>query len=362
MIVGIPKEIKPQEHRVALTPAGAHRLVQAGHGVLVQEGAGMGSGFSDQDYTQAGARLAPTPQQVFAQAELVVKVKEPLPQEVAMLRPQQWLFTYLHLAPQPQLTRGLMASGATAVAYETVQRADGTLPLLVPMSEVAGRMAIQVGAWALEKHAGGRGVLLGGIPGVRPGKVVIIGGGVVGTHAAQMAVGLGADVVLMDIRPERLAALDLAFHGRLKTLVSNAYTLAEELAQADLVVGAVLVTGAETPHLVSRAMVAAMQPGSVIVDVDIDQGGCVETSRPTTHDHPTFVEEGVVHYGVTNMPGAVARTSTFGLTNATLPYILALASGGQDALAQDPALAAGVNVRDGRVVHPAVARAMGLTP
>ena len=362
MIVGCPKEIKPQEYRVALTPAGVHALAAKGHRVLIQSGAGEGSGFSDESYREAGARIPEEAGEVFDQADLILKVKEPLDIEIRQLRRGKILFTYLHLAPNLDLTRGLLESGVSALAYETVQLADGRLPLLVPMSEVAGRMAIQVGANALEKHMGGRGVLLGGIPGVRPGRVVILGGGVVGTNAAQMAVGLGADVLLLDINPRRLADLDLAFHGRLKTLVSTPYAIAEEVREADLLVGAVLITGAETPHLVSRRMVQTMKPGAVIVDVDIDQGGSVETSRPTTHDHPTYVEEGVVHYGVANMPGAVARTSTFGLTNATLPYILALADQGLKAALKDPALSGGVNIHQGAIIHPAVAQAMGVPP
>jgi alanine dehydrogenase len=362
MIVGVPREIKPQEHRVALTPAGAHALAGKGHRVQVERGAGLGAGFADQDYFRAGAEIAPDAAAVFRQAELVLKVKEPLEPEFALLREGQILFTYLHIAPDPKLGQALLRAGVTAIAYETVQLPNGALPLLVPMSEVAGRMAIQVGAWALEKHVGGRGVLLGGIPGVRPGRVAIIGGGVVGTHAAQMAVGIGADVVMLDINIPHLAQLDLAFHGRLKTIASNPHTLAEEVTQADLVIGAVLIAGAETPHLVTREMVRAMKPGSVIVDVDIDQGGCVETSRPTTHQNPTYVAEGVVHYCVTNMPGAVARTSTFGLTNATLPYVIRLADKGLEALRDDAALALGLNMHRGAVIHPAVARAMGCAP
>jgi alanine dehydrogenase len=360
VIVGVPKEIKAQEHRVALTPAGAHALGSKGHRVLVQQGAGVGAGFADADYTAAGAELVPAAEEVFRRGELVLKVKEPLEPEYGWLRAGQILFTYLHIAPDPRLGRALRDSGVTAVAYETVQTADGRLPLLVPMSEVAGRMAIQVGAWALEKHVGGRGVLLSGIPGVRPGRVVIVGGGVVGSNAAQMAVGVGADVVLLDIDLPHLARLDLAFQGRLKTLASNPHTIAEEVAHADLVIGAVLITGAETPHLVTRQMLRAMKPGSVIVDVDIDQGGCVETSHPTTHEQPTYVEEGVVHYCVANMPGAVARTSTFGLTNATLPYAIRLANGGLEALRRDPALALGLNIHRGKVIHPAVAKALGV--
>ncbi len=360
MIVGVPKEIKPQENRVALTPAGAHALCQKGHRVLVQCGAGRGSGFDDDGYAAAGAELIPEAGEVFREAGLVLKVKEPQETEYGFLREGQILFTYLHIAPVPRLGEALRESGVTAVAYETVQLPNGTLPLLVPMSEVAGRMAIQVGAYALEKHVGGRGVLLGGIPGVRPAKVVIIGGGIVGTNAAQMAVGIGSDVVLLDIDLPHLAALDLTFQSRLKTVASNPHTLRDEVTGADLVIGAVLITGAETPHLVTREMVAAMKPGAVIVDVDIDQGGCVETSRPTTHEKPTYIEEGVVHYCVANMPGAVARTSTFGLTNATLPYAIRLADGGLEAMRKHPALMHGLNIHRGRVTHPAVAEALGV--
>jgi alanine dehydrogenase len=360
VIVGVPKETKPQEHRVALTPSGTHAFVGKGHRVLMQQGAGAGAGFPDEDYVRAGAEIVPAAEEVFRRGELILKVKEPLEPEYGWLRAGQILFTYLHIAPDPRLGRALIESGVTAVAYETVQLPDGKLPLLVPMSEVAGRMAIQVGAWALEKHVGGRGVLLAGIPGVRPARVAIVGGGVVGTNAAQMAVGLGADVVLLDINIPHLAQLDLAFHGRLRTIASNPHTLEEEVTHADLVIGAVLITGAETPHLVTRQMVRAMKPGSAIVDVDIDQGGCVETSRPTTHANPTYIEEGVVHYCVTNMPGAVARTSTFGLTNATLPYALRLADGGLEAIRRDPALGHGLNIHRGKVIHPAVARAMGV--
>jgi len=360
MNIGIPKEIKPQEERVAITPAGAHTLVLAGHRVLIERSAGVGAGFQDADYARAGAEIVPDAAAVFGQARLILKVKEPQPPELALLTAEHLLFTYLHLAPEPELTRALMEIGLSAIAYETVQLPGGVLPLLLPMSEVAGRMSIQVGAHALERHKGGRGVLLGGVPGVKPGRVVIVGGGTVGTNAAQMAVGLGADVTLLDNRIVRLAELDLAFQGRLKTRLSTPYGIAGELEGADLVVGAVLVAGALTPHLITREMVRAMKPGAVVVDVAIDQGGCAETSRATTHEHPTFVEEGVVHYCVANMPGAVARTATLGLTNATLPYALRLADAGLDALRDDPALAAGLNVHRGHVVHPAVAAAQGL--
>ena len=362
MLIGVPKEVKPQENRVALTPAGAHALCAAGHRVLIQRSAGEGSGFADEAYREVGAELAAGAEEVWGQAGLILKVKEPVPEEYPLLPAGRILFTFLHLAADPAQTEALLASGATAIAYETVQLPGGALPLLAPMSEVAGRMSIQVGAWALEKHNGGRGVLIGGIPGVRPARVVILGGGSVGANAAQMAVGLGGDVALLDINAERLGQLDLAFQGRLKTIVSTPYALAGELREADLVVGAVLLPGARAPHLVTREHLRTMRPGAVIVDVAIDQGGCVETSRPTTHDDPTFVEEGVVHYCVTNMPGAVARTSTMGLTNATLPYALRLAEHGLGALERDSALAAGLNVHAGKIRHPAVAEAMGVKP
>ncbi|MBI3992470.1 MAG: alanine dehydrogenase [Candidatus Lambdaproteobacteria bacterium] len=360
MDIGIPKEIKAQENRVALTPAGAHSLAAHGHRVWVQAGAGQGSGFDDDAYRAVGAELLPDAPAVFRAAQLILKVKEPLPEEWPLLRADHLLFTYLHLAPAPELTRALCEIGLTAVAYETVQDHQGRLPLLVPMSEVAGRMSIQVGALSLENHMGGRGVLLGGIPGVRPARVVILGGGAVGANAARVAVGMGADVVLLDVNMNTLTRLDEQYAGRLKTLASTPFAVREEVRNADLVVGAVLVTGARAPHLVTREMLREMKRGAVIVDVAIDQGGCTETSRPTTHDRPTYIEEGVVHYCVTNMPGAVARTSTVGLTNVTLPYALKLAEGGLRALAADPALGSGLNLHRGHIVHPAVAEAMGV--
>ncbi|HKI97152.1 MAG TPA: alanine dehydrogenase [bacterium] len=360
MIVGVPKEIKPDEHRVALVPGGAQTLVQRGHEVLVQAGAGRDSGFPDDAYAAAGAQIVPEAAAVYERAGLILKVKEPLEGEYGLLHERHLLFTYLHLAPNPPLTQALMRCGCTAIAYETVALRDGTLPLLVPMSEVAGRMSVQVGAHALEIQKGGRGVLLAGIPGVRPGRVLILGGGVVGSHAAQMAVGLGADVVLMDIRADVMGRLDQHYRGRLKTVFSAAHAIEEEIAQADMVIGAVLVAGARAPRLVTREHLRIMQRGSVIVDVAIDQGGCCETSRPTTHHDPTYVEDGVVHYCVANIPGAVARTSTLGLTNATLPYTLKLADHGLEALRDDPALAAGLNVLGGKIRHPSVAEALGL--
>ncbi len=358
MIVGIPKEIKPQENRVALVPGGAQALVRAGHRVVVETGAGGNSGFPDERYRAAGAEIAPTAQAVFEAAELIVKVKEPQPAESRYLQPRHIVFCYLHLAAEPALSHALVASGCTAIAYETIQAPGGGLPLLVPMSQVAGRMSIQVGADVLLRHHGGRGVLLSGIPGVLPAKVVILGAGIVGSNAAQIAVGLGADVVVLDLNAHVLAHLDQVYRGRLKTLVSGPHAVAEEVRGADLVIGAVLVTGAKAPRLVTREMVRAMPTGAVIVDVSIDQGGCVETSRPTTHADPTYIEEGVVHYCVTNMPGAVARTSTLGLTNATLPYVLRLADGGLKALTTDAGFAAGLNVQSGKIRHPAVALAL----
>ena len=360
MRVGVPKEVKNREFRVGLTPAGTRELVARGHAVLVETGAGAGVGLTDDAYRAAGAEIADAPTEVFARSALVVKVKEPQPDEIARLRPDQVLFTYLHLAPDPAQARGLMASGCTAIAYETVTSARGGLPLLAPMSEVAGRMSVQVGAHCLEKRQGGAGVLLGGVPGVAPAVVVILGGGVSGTNAAQMAVGMGAQVAMLDRDLGRLVELDAMFHGRVTTLFSTAEAVERWVLQADLVIGAVLVPGATAPKLVSRALVARMRPGSVLVDIAIDQGGCFETSHPTTHEDPTFEVDGVVHYCVANMPGGVARTSTLALTNATLPYVLALADHGADlAMENDRHLAAGLNVRAGRITHPAVAQALG---
>jgi alanine dehydrogenase len=361
MRIGVPKEIKTHEYRAGLTPPSVRELVAHGHEVLVQSGTGAGIGSDDAQYAAAGARVVASAQEVFAQAELVVKVKEPQPQEIAMLRRGQLLFTYLHLAPDRAQTQGLLASGCTAIAYETITDAQGRLPLLAPMSEVAGRMAVQVGAVALQKAQGGRGVLLGGVPGVAPGHVVVLGGGVVGTHAAKMAVGLGAEVTVLDRSLPRLRELDDLFGGRVRLLFASAHEVEEAALAADLVVGAVLVPGAAAPRLLSRAQVARMRPGSVIVDVAIDQGGCFETSRPTTHADPTFVVDGVVHYCVANMPGAVARTSTWALNNATLPFTLALAGKGwRRACADDPHLRNGLNVHDGRITCEPVARSLDL--
>ncbi|MBP1806617.1 alanine dehydrogenase [Rubellimicrobium aerolatum] len=361
MLIGCPKEIKPQEFRVGLTPHAAREAVAHGHEVVVERGAGVGSGFADADYVAAGARVVDGAEEVFATAELIVKVKEPQAAERRRLREGQVLFTYLHLAPDPEQARDLMESGATCIAYETVTDARGGLPLLAPMSEVAGRLAPQVGAWTLQKANGGRGVLLGGIPGVRPARVVIVGGGVVGTAAARVAVGMGANVTVLDRSLARLSYLDDIFMGRLTTQYSSGGALAELLPTADLVIGAVLIPGAQAPKLVRRADLGTMLPGAAIVDVAIDQGGCFETSRATTHEDPIYEVDGVLHYCVANMPGAVARTSTLGLGNATLPFLLALADKGwSGALAADPHLRGGLNVHAGRIAHRAVAEALGL--
>jgi alanine dehydrogenase len=357
--IGVPKEVKVHEYRVGLVPASVRELIHDGHAVLVQSGAGAGIGFTDEAYAAAGATILPDAGAVFAEAELIVKVKEPQPAEWAMLRPGQVLFTYLHLAPDPDQAKALMASGATAIAYETVTDAAGGLPLLAPMSEVAGRMAVQVGARCLEKEAGGAGILLSGVPGVRPGRVCIIGGGVVGSNAARIAVGMRARVTVLDKNVSRLDALDQEFNGAVATVYATMDAIEREVLRADLVIGAVLVPGAAAPKLVTRATVARMKPGSVLVDVAIDQGGCCETSRPTTHAEPTYVVDGIVHYCVTNMPGAVARTSAAALNNATLPFVLALAGKGwRRAMDEDPHLLAGLNVHAGRITHPAVAAAL----
>jgi alanine dehydrogenase len=361
MKIGVPKEIKVHEYRVGLVPAGVRELVDAGHQVLVQSGAGAGIGFGDAHYQAAGASIATRAEEVFAGSELIVKVKEPQLAECKQLSAGQVLFTYLHLAADRGQAEALMSSGATAIAYETVTAADGSLPLLTPMSEVAGRMSVQVGANCLQKANGGFGVLLGGVPGVPPAKVLILGGGVSGTHAAEMAVGLRADVTIVDRSVKRLRELSSMFGSQLKTVYSTAHAIEELIKEADLVIGAVLIAGAAAPKLVSRAMVRTMKPGAVLVDISIDQGGCFETSRPTTHAEPTFVFDAVIHYCVTNMPGAVPRTSTFALTNATLPYVKALADHGwQRALRDDPGFARGLNVHAGHLTHEAVAKALGL--
>jgi alanine dehydrogenase len=361
MKIGVPKEIKTLEFRVGLVPPVVHQLCAHGHQVFVESGAGLGIGQSDQDYEKAGAAILADAGAVFEAADMIVKVKEPQAVEIARLKPRHVLFTYLHLAPDPEQARGLMQSGATCIAYETIVDAGGHLPLLAPMSQVAGRMAAQLGADLLLKPAGGRGMLIGGVPGVAPAKVVILGGGVSGSHAAQMAVGLGADVTLLDIAPARLAELDAQFGGRLKTVFSTPHAVAEAVADADLVIGCVLLPGGAAPKLVTRDHLKRMRKGSVLVDVAIDQGGCFETSRPTTHADPTFEVEGVIHYCVANMPGAAPLTSTYALNAATAPYVYALANKGADAaLAADPGFALGVNVRAGRITHPAVAAALKL--
>jgi len=358
--IGLPREIKSDENRVALTPGGVQTLVRDGHEISVEVGAGLGSGFDDEQYRAAGARLV-SAEEAWA-ADLVIKVKEPLEEEYRYFRPEQILFTYLHLAPVPTLTAALVERGVTAVAYETVQLPDGSLPLLTPMSEVAGRMAPQLGAQFLEKPYGGRGILLGGVAGVLPGRVTVVGGGIVGTNAARIAMGLGAEVTILDINADRLRHLDDVFQGRLHTLMSNDYNIAEAVAECDLLVGAVLIPGARAPHLVTEEMVQAMRPGSVIIDVAIDQGGSIATiDRVTTHSHPTYEKYGVIHYAVANMPGAVPRTSTLALTQVTLPYARELAGRGvSQAMAEDARLRHGLNVYRGKITHEAVARAHGL--
>jgi alanine dehydrogenase len=359
--IGVPTEIKPDEYRVSLTPAGVRELVEHDHEVIVQAGAGAGSTISDDEYEAQGARIVPDAQAVFDQAELILGVKEPQPDEVSMLKPHHTLFTYLHLAPAPELTRGLCESGATCIAYETVEDSRGRLPLLAPMSEVAGKIATQAGAFFLEKPMGGRGVLLGGVPGVAAATVMIIGGGVVGQNAAFIAIGMEAEVYVFDRNIDRLRELDVAFGGRASTIYSSTLAVEEMLPQADLVIGAVLVHGARAPYVVRREQLGLMRERAVLVDVSIDQGGCFETSRPTTHSDPVYEVDGITHYCVTNMPGAVPVTSTFALTNATLPYVLSLADNGvEEALAKDPGLRPGVNVANGRVTHPAVAEGTGM--
>lgn len=362
MIIGIPKEIKNMENRVGLTPAGAQELIRHGHTVLVETKAGSGSGFDDSDYKSTGAKIVDTAADVWA-AEMVYKVKEPLEPEYGYFRDDLLLFTYLHLAAEGPLTEALVADKVTSIAYETVQQDSGALPLLTPMSEVAGRMAVQIGVRYLEKSNGGKGILLGGVPGVASGQVTIVGGGVVGLNAAKMAVGLGAKVTMLDINADRLRGLDDMFNGRVETLMSNAHNLEESVARADLLVGAVLVAGARAPKLVSEAMVKQMRPGSVIVDVAIDQGGCVETvDRVTSHAEPTYEKYGVIHYSVGNMPGAVPRTSTMALANVTLPYAVRLANLGVEAASKtDPTLLRGINTLGGYVTHKGVADAFGQT-
>lgn len=361
MRIGVPREIKTDEHRIGLTPAGARELVDRGHSVLVESEGGSAVGFDDDQYREAGAQVLPQAGTLFEQADLIVKVKEPQSSELALLRPGQLLFTYLHLAPEPELTEALMASGASCIAYETVTDSAGRLPLLAPMSEVAGRLATQAGAHHLERHQGGRGILLGGIPGVAPAQVTIVGGGVVGTQAARMALGLGARVTLLDKSLPRLRELDDLFGGRAVCEYSTKESMERLLPQTDLLIGAVLVAGDAAPKLLSAEQVALMAPGSVLVDVAIDQGGCFATSRATTHREPTYTAQGVVHYCVANIPSAAARTATVGLTNATLPYIQRLAEQGLAALNGHPGFRAGLNVHDGQVMHSAVANAQGRT-
>jgi alanine dehydrogenase len=361
MRIGVPTEIKADEYRVAVTPAGVRELIEHGHQVLVQAGAGEGSAITDADYEAQGATIAPDAAAVFGEAEMILHVKELQPSEIEMLRPGQLLFTYLHLAPDPEQTRGLCGAGVTAVAYETVEDARGRLPLLAPMSEVAGKIATQAGAFMLEKPMGGRGILLGGVPGVAAANVMVIGGGVVGMNAAFIAIGMEADVFVYDRSLDRLRELEVDFGGRCSTVYSTTLAIEEMLPRADLVIGAVLVHGARAPYVVRREQLALMKPGAVLVDVAIDQGGCFETSRPTTHREPTFEVDGITHYCVTNMPGAVPITSTHALTNATLPYALALADHGiAEAIRRDPGLRLGVNVAGGKVTHPAVAEGVGM--
>jgi alanine dehydrogenase len=362
MRIGVPSEVKTDEYRVAITPAGVRELTSRGHEVLVQEHAGVGSAMSDDQFRAQGARIVPDADGVFGEAELVLKVKEPQPEEVGRLRRGQTLFTYLHLAAEPQLARGLMDSGATCIAYETVEDANGHLPLLAPMSEVAGKLATQAGAFMLEKPLGGRGILLGGVPGVAAATVLVIGGGVVGMNAAFIAIGMQADVFVFDRSIDRLRELEVAFAGRASTVYSSALAIEELLPAADLVIGAVLVHGGRAPHVISRAQLQLMKRNAVLVDVSIDQGGCFETSRPTTHSHPTYEVDGITHYCVTNMPGAVPITSTYALTNATLPYVIELAERGvEDAFERSPGLRMGLNVQAGQITHPAVAEALGLS-
>jgi alanine dehydrogenase len=361
MIVGVPKEIKVREYRVGLVPAGVKQLTDRGHKVLVEKDAGVGSGLSDELYVQAGAEIVGDADTVWGKSDMIIKVKEPIEPEYPRMREDQILYTFLHLAAVPELAQELAKRGVASVAYETIELDDGTLPALKPMSAVAGRMSVQAGAAFQEKERGGKGSLLGGVPGVRPGKVVIIGGGVVGINAAKMAMGLGARVALLDVDNERLEYLDDVFFGKILTVYSDPHTIAQQVKAADLLVGAVLIAGARAPNLVTREMISTMEPGTVIVDVSVDQGGCIETTRPTTHDDPTYEVDGVVHYGVTNMPGAVPNTSTFALNNATVPYMLKIVDLGLEKAARaDPALAKGINSYKGCIPHEAVATAVNM--
>ncbi len=361
MIVGVPSEVKNRENRVAAVPGGVEVLTQAGHKVLVQKNAGVGAGIPDEKYIDAGATIIDSADDVWKQAEMIVKVKEPIAEEYHRMREGQILYTYLHLAAAQELGHELIKRKVTSIAYETIELANRSLPLLTPMSEVAGRMSVQVGAQCLQKHKGGKGQLLGGVPGVRRGRVAIVGGGVVGINAAKMAIGLGARVTILDVNAQRLAYLDDVFGTDIDTLMSNPENIAKSVAESDLLVGAVLIPGAKAPKLVTREMIKSMEPGSAVVDVAIDQGGCIETIKPTTHDEPVFVDEGVIHYGVTNIPGDVPMTSTYALTNVTLKYALDLANKGvSKALEQDDALRKGLNTIDGKVVYDAVAEALGI--
>jgi alanine dehydrogenase len=360
-IIGVPTEIKTHEYRVAITPSGVRELTDRGHDVLVQAGAGEGSAIPDEAYVAQGARIVPDADAVFGEAELIVKVKEPQPAEVARLKPHHTLFTYLHLAADADLTRGLMGTGATCIAYETVEDARRRLPLLAPMSEVAGKIATQSGAFMLEKPQGGRGLLLGGVPGVASGKVMVIGGGVVGQNAAEIAIGMGAEVYVYDRSIDRLRELEVLLNGACSTCFASTLEIEERLPEMDLVIGAVLIHGAKAPHVITRAQLGLMKPGAVLVDVAIDQGGCFETSHPTTHSEPTYVVDGITHYCVANMPGAVPITSTYALTNATMPYVVKLATdGAQAALTSDPGFLAGLNVCDGQITYAPVAEAVGV--
>lgn len=360
MIVGIPKEVKNNENRVALTPAGAFELTKNGHSVLVEETAGIASGFTDEDYIEAGAEIT-TAAELFKRSDMIIKVKEPIASEYAMIRPGQVLFTYFHFAADRKLTDAMIRSGAVCIAYETVEKADRSLPLLIPMSELAGRTSVQVGAAFLEKPQGGKGILLGGVPGVKPAKVLVLGGGIVGTNAAKIAAGMGADVVICDISLPRLRYLEDTLPANVRTLMASEYNIRYELPQVDLVIGAVLIPGGKAPKLLTRSMLKLMESGTVLVDVAIDQGGAFESSRPTTHDKPVFVEEGIVHYCVANIPGALPRTSTLALTNATFPYALALAQKGwKKACADCRDLQLGLNIVDGKIVYPNVAKAWDL--
>lgn len=362
MIIGVPKEIKNNENRVALTPAGAAELTKRGHEVYIQATAGMGSGFTDEEYVSAGAQMLPTIEDVYGKAEMIIKVKEPIEPEYELIREGQLLYTYFHFASSEALTNAMLRNKSVCLAYETVELPDRSLPLLVPMSEVAGRMSVQEGAKYLEKTYGGRGMLLGGVPGVHPAKVLIIGGGIVGTEAAKMAAGLGADVTIMDVSLKRMRYLDDIMPANVKTMMSNEFNIRKMVEDHDLIIGAVLIPGAKAPNLITRDMLKTMKPGTVLVDVAIDQGGCIETTRPTTHDDPTFVIDDVIHYSVANMPGAVPRTSTLALTNATLPHAIDLAEKGwKQACREDNSLKKGLNVVDGKVVYKGVAEAFGLT-